>query len=137
MIRIPFYLIDSIRTNNFNDPNMLERIQNLWSQSLNKLAGYSGNIFAIYHKYVSDYKGDYTLSIATDSLYFKESSGPIISTEAYAIFKVKDNLRENIVGQWQSIWKLGDEKKIHRAYRLDFEKYAANGEIEIFISVVK
>lgn len=135
MFNFSFYIIDSIETNNFNDPNVLERIQGVWMSSHRKLSGYSGNIFGVYHKYSSDYKGDYTLSVATDSLYFNDVE-PITSEGSYVVFKVKDNLQENILAEWQKIWKLEEEKKIHRAYAVDFEKYAPNGEIEIFISVI-
>ncbi len=136
MINTPLYIIDSIETNNFSDPNIIKKIQNIWKKSHHKLSGYSGNIYGIYHKYASDYKGDYTLSIATDMPYLTNAKEPLIAKGTYSIFKVKDNLHENIFAQWQNIWQLEEEKKIHRTYTLDFERYSPNGNIEIFISIL-
>lgn len=136
MIKIPFYLVDSVETNNFNDPRMLEKIQNIWQMAGRKLSGYEGNVYGLYHNYSGNYKGNYTLSIATDSQYFKNGTAPLLAEGNYAVFKVQDNLKENLVTEWQKIWTLEEENQIHRRYLLDFEQYLPDGGIEIYIGVV-
>ncbi|MGG0412250.1 hypothetical protein [Peribacillus simplex] len=36
---------------------------------------------------------------------------------------------------WKEIWQLEEEKKLHRKYSLDFEKYYPDGKVEIHIEI--
>jgi predicted transcriptional regulator YdeE len=40
-----------------------------------------------------------------------------------------------IVHAWRKIWELEEEGRLKRAYTVDYEKYASNGEIEIHIVI--
>lgn len=58
-------IISSISTNNFQDPNMMEKISHLWQENQKEVEEAFAQglpIYAVYHDYVSDYKGDYSLS---------------------------------------------------------------------------
>ena len=54
----------SLRTNNFNDPKIIDKVTDLWAKALDILADHNGSIYGVYHNYDSNYKGDYDLSIA-------------------------------------------------------------------------
>ena len=59
-------ILASIRTNNFQDEHCIEKIQTLWQEQEGavKEAFVQGEpVYAVYHDYASDYKGDYSLSI--------------------------------------------------------------------------
>ncbi len=58
------YVLDSCVTNNFKDKLLLEKITNAWGSVANAKSPTSIK-YGVYHNYESDYKGDYTLSIAT------------------------------------------------------------------------
>lgn len=58
-------IISSVRTNNFNDDRLVEKIAGLWKEASIHLTQ-DQIIYGVYHNYESDYKGDYTLSIAIE-----------------------------------------------------------------------
>jgi predicted transcriptional regulator YdeE len=59
------YVVDCIRTNNFTDNLVVQKIANLWQEGKRKIPN-GVKKYGIYHDYKSDFKGDYTLSLATD-----------------------------------------------------------------------
>jgi predicted transcriptional regulator YdeE len=80
-------VIKSVRTNNFNDDLLLHKITKLWEQASNDLANQVVTIYGVYHNYESDYKGDYSLSIAIED----NNSEPLLELPnhtKYEIFKV-------------------------------------------------
>lgn len=126
------YELAAVRTNNFKDLEMENKIQQVWAEAQGKLRG-DGNLYGIYHEFENDYKGDYTLSIANESA---EGRSLIIDDKAnYRVFPV-DRTRELAVYQtWQAIWALEEQGVLKRAYRLDYEKYDVDGSIDIFIEI--
>lgn len=60
------YLIGEIRTNKFSDKDLFEKIRSLWGKT-NDYTIENDMKYGIYHQYVSNYRGDYTLSIATET----------------------------------------------------------------------
>lgn len=125
-------VIKEVRTNNFNDPEISQKIQSLWDNSIQEIQeqNYKGNIYGVYHNYDSNYKGDYTLSVVIED---EEKGNMDLSLENYKIFTVEKPDGEGIFLTWQKIWKLEEEGKLHRAYTYDFEKYNPSGGIEIYI----
>lgn len=123
------YKISSIRTNNFNDPNMMEKFTKLWSDTINN-HGSNSILYGIYHEYEGNYKNDYTVTTATDT---KISDDIIcLPDNNYQIFSTD---RENLVSTWQTIWQLEEQGKLQRTYQYDFEKYLLDGTVEIHIGV--
>ncbi|WP_221410357.1 hypothetical protein [Apibacter muscae] len=91
-------IVESIRTNNFNDPEILKKIQAIWSNSIPKIkdSGYQDNIYGVYHEYDSNYQGDYTLSIMIEN-----KVGVLnLSEENYKIFIVDKPDGEGIYQTW-------------------------------------
>ncbi|WP_314061716.1 effector binding domain-containing protein [uncultured Vagococcus sp.] len=126
------YELAAVRTNNFKDLEMVDKIQRVWTEAQRKLRE-EGNLYGVYHEFESDYKGDYTLSIASGSA---EGRSLVIDDKAnYRVFPV-DRTQEMAVYQtWQAIWALEEQGALKRAYRLDYEKYDVDGSIDIFIEI--
>lgn len=127
-------VINSVRTNNFNDDLLLHKITKLWEQASNDLANQVVTIYGVYHNYESDYKGDYSLSIAIED----NNSEPILELSnhtKYEIFKVGTGEELGVINTWRKIWEREDACTLARAYSYDFEKYYPDGEIEIYIAL--
>lgn len=126
-------ILNSIRTNNFNDNNLMQKISKMWSEASNLLNSRDKVLYGLYYNYESDYKGDYTLSVAVEDIE-NESSFNIPNT-LYKIFKVESADEFGILNTWKEIWSLEEKGIIERAYSYDFEKYDPNGQIEIHIAI--
>ncbi len=127
-------IINSVRTNNFKDEAIMQKITDMWKEASIVLINHDEVKYGLYYDYESDYKGDYTLSVAIESCD-NESIIQIPDTRKYEIFEV-DQLDENgILHTWKEIWGLEDKGELKRAYSLDFEKYYPNGQIEIHIDI--
>ncbi|WHY85821.1 AraC family transcriptional regulator [Neobacillus novalis] len=126
--------INSIRTNNFSDDRVMQKITELWKNASNCLAKYENITYGVYHEYESDYKGDYSLSIGIED----NGEKPVIEIpdyEKYEIFKVDTGEEQGIFNTWSKIWDQEESGTLKRAYSYDYEKYYPNGEIEIHIAI--
>lgn len=126
-------ILNSIRTNNFNDERVMQKITGLWKEASERLPK-NENTYGVYHEYESDYKGDYSLSIAIEGIN-GESFIEIPKNEKYRIFKVDTSESQGIFNTWSKIWEQEQAGKLKRAYSYDFEKYYPNGEVEIHIAI--
>ncbi|MFC7686997.1 effector binding domain-containing protein [Ureibacillus sp. GCM10028918] len=127
-------IIKSSRTNNFNDEHMLQKISDLWKDASDTLVKHENNIYGIYHNYESNYKGDYSLSIAIEN-NGEEPAIVISDSGKYEIFSVDKDDQQGVFNTWSKIWGQEETGSLKRAYSYDFEKYYPNGDIEIYIAV--
>jgi predicted transcriptional regulator YdeE len=127
-------IINGVRTNNFNDNLLMQKITGLWKEASNRLTNQDIIIYGVYHDYESDYKGDYTLSIAIEDSK-SEPSLEIPNNAKYEIFNVDSAEEQGIINTWKKIWERENSGTLKRAYTYDFEKYYPNGEIEIYIAI--
>lgn len=123
-------ILEPIRINNFTEIN--NGILLYWNKFL-KLNLNSEVNYAIYCNYESNYKGNYDFSIGTD-IYFENSLEFNLPDLEYKIFSCTKN---EIIKKWKEIWELEESNKLNRMYKVDFEKHYANGNVEIFISILK
>lgn len=130
-----FYIIDSVRTNNFTDANMIDKIMQLWQQAQQQLSDNTGAVYGVYHQYESDYRGDYTLSIAVEQPRANAATISLNPLDQYRVFIVDGNHEDNVYQMWQQIWGLEQSGQLVRAYDVDFEKYHPDGQVEIYISL--
>ncbi len=128
-------VIEKIRTNNFNDEHVMQKITDMWKNASNVLTNKNENIYGLYHEYESDYRGDYTLCVAVEGI--DKSSVSIPEDTKYEVFKVNTNDEQSIFNTWNEIWKKEDGNQLNWAYTYDFEKYYPDGNIDIYISVKK
>ncbi|MCR6105912.1 effector binding domain-containing protein [Salipaludibacillus agaradhaerens] len=127
-------LIQSTRTNNFNDDLVLQKITELWKVASSKLADHHDSLYGLYHDYESDYKGDYTLSVAIKTT--EEAADLSLSeNEKYEIFNVDTTDEQGVFKAWQKIWHLEESGELKRAYSYDYEEYQVNGDINIYIAI--
>ncbi|MFI8495418.1 GyrI-like domain-containing protein [Peribacillus butanolivorans] len=125
------YIIGDIRTNNFTDENSFDKIGSLWNK-MNDFNIENDIKYGVYHQYTSNYRGDYTLTIATETPVSNEKI--IIPENEYKVFECLQD-EHSISETWKKIWQLEDEKKLNRAYSLDYEKYYPDGKVEIHIAI--
>ena len=127
--------IATIRTNNFQDKEVIQKIQQLWRDCQKEVAqAFAGGqpIYAVYHDYVSDFKGDYSLSLCR----ITDAEGDFdTSQQIYEVFEVNTKDSEGIVHAWQKIWEAEEAGTLKREYSIDFEKYEANQTVTIFVAV--
>lgn len=126
-------IIKSVRTNNFKDEAIMQKITDMWKEASSVLENQDEVIYGLYHDYESDYKGDYTLSVAIES----SDNGTTIqipNTSKYEIFDVDTSDENGILNTWKQIWEREEKGDLKRAYSFDFEKYYPNSQIEIHIA---
>ena len=127
-------IIKSVRTNNFKDEAIMQKITEMWKEALSFLNNRDVVTYGVYYDYESDYKGDYTLSVAIEESA-NDSSIKILNTNEYEIFKVDASDENGILNAWKEIWEREEKGGLERAYSVDFEKYYPNGQVEIHIAI--
>lgn len=127
-------IINEVRTNNSKDEFSKQTIAKLWKAASTRLTNQEAIVYGVYHEYKNDYKGDYTLSIATED-DTGEPSIELPDNTKYEIFPVDTTNEQSIINTWKCIWKREDAGTLQRAYAYDFEKYHPNGEVEIYIAI--
>src|SRR5699024_6604824 len=127
-------ILQSVRTNNFTDKLVMQKISGMWKEVSGHLTDHEGMTYGVYHEYERDYKGDYTLSVAIE-INEKTPSLEIQDSERFEIFTVDSSDKQGIFKTWQKIWTEEEEGRLERAYSYDYEKYSPNGEIEIHIAI--
>ncbi|WP_458119291.1 GyrI-like domain-containing protein [Paenibacillus sp. Z6-24] len=127
--------IQTTRTNNFKDEQMLEKIQGVWQASQPHLAQQQGAVYGVYHEYESDYKGDYSLTIAVETDGEDADHLQVDESAAYQVFPVDAADEQGVIKAWKTIWKLEEEGSLQRAYTLDYEKYSTDGTKAIHIAL--
>ncbi len=132
------YVLDNCITNNFNDSLVFEKISKAWN-SIANVKSQSSIKYGVYHNYESDYKGDYTLSIATDDETDSNTVLEIPNDISYKVFEVdtSKNIYTAVIETWKQIWELEDKLLLKRDYVFDYEKYDPDGKIEIYIGKKK
>ena len=128
------FSLKSIVTNNFTDPEMARKIQQVWGDSMKQI-DQPMNVYGVYHEFKSDFRGDYQLSIATESIPTKEIL-EVDSQANYQKFEVDLSQEMAVYKTWQRIWSLEDEGKLTRAYRLDYEYYQEDGKVTIYVETI-
>ncbi|MBC1376614.1 AraC family transcriptional regulator [Listeria sp. FSL L7-0091] len=114
-----------IRANNEN----FSPIAELWGEIMADKP--TGDIFAVYSNYASDYKGDYDLLVGTKG--WDEERSVVIEAGEYLVFSVDNASHKGVEEAWQRIW--AQDSKLKRTYKTDFEWYHTNGKIDIYISI--
>lgn len=124
------YIIGDIRTNNFTDENLFDKIGSLWNK-MNDFNIENDIKYGVYHQYTSNYRGDYTLTIATETPVSNEKI--IIPENEYKVFECLQD-EHSISETWKKIWQLEDEK-VKQGIQPDYEKYYPDGKVEIHIAI--
>ncbi|WP_394582273.1 GyrI-like domain-containing protein [Cytobacillus firmus] len=127
-------IIKSVRTNNFKDETIVHKITEMWKEASSILRNQDEVKYGLYYDYETDYKGDYTLSVAIE-ISDNDSMVKIPNTSKYEIFEVDTSDEFGVLNAWKEIWGREEKEGLIRAYSFDFEKYYPNGQIEIHIAI--
>ena len=130
-----FSKIHTVRTNNFNDAAVQEKILGLWQQSeaaILQAKEQGKTVVALYHDYESDYKGDYSVSIGTET---DASYAFNTSDHRWKEYPVDASDEFGVLHTWQQIWAEEEAQTIHRVYAFDYEAYMPTGSSAIFIGI--
>lgn len=123
------YVVGAIRTNNFTDPKMMEKIMGLWNEVGTLDLPEDAVIYGIYHNYESDFRGDYDLTVAVSHPI--STTKIILPEEKYQKFSVDGSEENGLLKSWERIW----QADLKRKYTFDFEKYNSDGSVEIYIAI--
>lgn len=115
-----------IRTNN----QQLNPIIDLWSRVPDMKL--KGAIYAVYFNYESDFTGDYDLLVGNEAANFEDTI--LLSDGNYLEIPVKTASPADVGEAWQKIWRDAKINQV-RTYQTDFEYYAEDGSIKIFLSI--
>ena len=130
-----FSIMATERTNNFTDSAIQAKITGLWeknSEAVKKAAEKGTVIACVYHEYESNYQGDYAVSLC-----FEETEQADFDTEKYTWKKYPIDRRDaqSILTTWRQIWSEEENQQLQRKYSFDYEQYAPDGEVAIFIAI--
>ena len=130
-----FSIIETERTNNFTDPAIQAKITGLWeknSEAVKKAAEKGTVIACVYHEYESNYQGDYAVSLC-----FEGTEQADFDTDKFTWKKYPIDRRDaqGILTTWRQIWSEEENQQLQRKYSFDFEQYAPDGEVAIFIAI--
>ena len=131
------------RTNNVTELNEeTAQIPQLWQRYVDEnIEGKTFNkskslaMYGVYNKYEKDVNSDYDYTIGVEVT--KPKNAITIEKDRYLVFSKKGEFPEVVLEAWHDVWNYfnSSECQYERAYNYDFEKYAKEDEIEIFISI--
>jgi len=131
------------RTNNVTELNEeTAQIPQLWQRYVDEnIEGKTFNkskslaMYGVYNKYEKDVNSDYDYTIGVEVT--KPKNAITIEKDRYLVFTKKGEFPEVVLEAWHDVWNYfnSSECQYERAYNYDFEKYAKEDEIEIFISI--
>lgn len=128
--------IQSVITNNFTDPNHLEKVAQLWKDNQTLIQNQfrkGACVFMVYNDYASNYKGDYALDLTVSS---KDEKVDFESTPyKWVEYHVDTQRKDGLKVMWEQIWKDEKNLNLNRTYTFDYEEYDPDGSITIYISV--
>jgi predicted transcriptional regulator YdeE len=127
-------IIKSVRTNNFYDEAIMQKITDMWKEASSLLINKDEVKYGLYYDYESNYKGNYTVSVAVEGSDHN-SQIKIPNSNKYEIFEVNSLGENGILNAWKEIWRREEQGVLKRAYSFDFEKYYPNGQVEIHIAI--
>ena len=91
-------------------------------------------MFGVYSDYESDASGNYKVTVGVEVT--KPKNAIVIEDKKYLVFTKQGELPMVVVELWEEIWAYFEKNsEYERAFEVDFEKYAKEDEIEIFVSI--
>ena len=142
--RIKKLMISGISTITNNELEMNEetgKIASLWEEYFEKDIykktfdkSKSDFMYGVYSNYDSDTSGDYKVTVGVEVT--KPKNAIIIEDKKYLVFTKQGELPMVVVELWEEIWDYFENNSDYtRAFEIDFEKYAKEDEVEIFVSI--
>jgi predicted transcriptional regulator YdeE len=136
-----------VRTSNADEADAARaRIGALWADFAAQVAPHSAPgavTYGVYHHYASDAQGAYDVLVGLDA---SQASAPTdrsgwgvvqIQSGPYAVFQAHGPMPQAVIEAWQRVWAFFAQPQCphRRAYTTDFERYAADGAVDIHIAL--
>ena len=91
-------------------------------------------MYGVYSDYESDASGNYKVTVGVEVT--KPKNAIVIEDKKYLVFTKQGELPMIVVELWEEIWAYFEKNsEYERAFEVDFEKYAKEDEIEIYVSI--
>ena len=91
-------------------------------------------MYGVYSDYESDVTGNYKITVGVEVT--KPKNAIVIEDKKYLVFTKKGELPMVVVELWEEIWDYFEKNSDYeRSFEVDFEKYAKEDEIEIYVSI--
>ena len=91
-------------------------------------------MYGVNSDYESDASGNYKVTVGVEVT--KPKNAIVIEDKKYLVFTKQGELPMVVVELWEEIWDYFEKNsEYERAFEVDFEKYAKEDEIEIFVSI--
>ena len=140
----PFYVSGiTTTTNNANESDENSaKIPTLWQSYVDdNIEGKTFNkaksmaMYGVYTNYESNEQGEYDYTIGIEVT--KPKNAITIPKQRYLVFTKQGELPEVVIETWQEIWDYfaSPTCEHERVFTYDFEKYAKEDEIEIYIAI--
>lgn len=92
-------------------------------------------MYGVYSNYDSDVNGNYKITVGVEVT--KPKNAVIIEDKRYLVFNKTGEFPDIVTELWEEIWDyFNSNSEYERAFEVDFEKYAKEDEIEIYISII-
>ena len=92
-------------------------------------------VYCVYCEYESDASGPFTVvigcAVAADSVVREGLKKVDIPAGEFAVFPVSGPLPAGVFAAWKEIWKT----PLQRTYAADYDKYAADGIVTVYVGV--
>ena len=142
--RIKKLMIAGISTITNNELEMNEetgKIASLWEEYFEKDIykktfdkSKSDFMYGVYSNYESDVSGNYKVTVGVEVT--KPKNAIVIEDKKYLVFTKQGELPMIVVELWEEIWDYFENNNDYeRAFEIDFEKYAKEDEVEIYVSI--
>ncbi|WP_251520343.1 MULTISPECIES: effector binding domain-containing protein [unclassified Staphylococcus] len=123
------YVYETVRTNNFEDKDIMNKILGMWDSFYKNNDDYNGKVYAVYYDYESNYKGDYSLALCTEDIL----ADKFFEVDFAKSIEYKCAGKDEIITVWKRIWEDEEENKIKRSYDIDCEEYKKDGSVVIHL----
>lgn len=91
--------------------------------------------YGIYSNYASDENGDYKYTIGVEVT--KPKNAIVIENQRYLVFSKQGEFPGVVLDAWKDVWAyFAGTPEYTRAFKIDFEKYVEETEVEIYISIL-
>lgn len=91
-------------------------------------------MYGVYSNYESNASGNYKVTVGVEVT--KPKNAIVIEDKKYLVFSKQGELPMVVVELWEEIWDYFEKNSEYvRAFEIDFEKYAKEDEVEIYVSI--
>lgn len=133
--------ISKVTNNEFEMSEENGKIAKLWEDYFEKdiykttfNKANSDFMYGVYSDYETTDEGNYKITVGVEVT--KPKNAIIIEDKKYLVFTKEGELPMIVVELWEEIWDYFEKNSDYeRAFEIDFEKYAKEDEIEIFVSI--